>query len=884
MSETPDTPIAPDDLVPPGPVTLPPDLPFWVRFWLWLLGGLFDRVKFFKKNLRLIARLHEQGTVVHVIQYRSYLEHLLLNHFLLKAGLPPVLYPEETWVKRLWRLTFGRIGGRAESFHQRRRPDEKVQVGQHFLIFLQGRGSFLSVREERRIDELEALLDIQRQTETPLFLVPHITIWNRQPANAVKSVFDVIFGNSLNPSRLRRGLIFLRNYSRAFIRSGEPLRLDDWTSDAFAKAGKSAVKEMRWRLFTFFSEERMAVTGPMTRPRTWILESVLNSEEVQGVIHQVAREEQRSVADVTAEAARELDHMAADYKYTVLTLFASFLSATLWKLYNPLVIDEAGIERIREMVKKQAVVYVPSHKSHVDYLTWSWVLHYKGVYPPHIIAGENLSFWPMGYLFRRMGAIFIRRSFKGNKLYAVLLRRYLTRMLYEGYSQEFFIEGTRSRTGKLLMPKFGILSIYVDAFLRNPERDITFVPVSVIYNKLIEEQSHSKELAGGAKSKESTGSLIKLLELLRFRFGALYVRVGEPLSLTAALAERGLQASAVDSPARRSLIREVAYDIIYRINEITTATPSCVVSTALLASGRRGVTQKKLIDAVELALDYLKSRDVLLSDMLENSLAAVLETIEVFKKEGIVQAHTIGEEIVYSINEAKRHSLDYYKNYVLHYFAPASFTAIAFGSTRTETTPAQLRERTLFLADLFRYEIVYPPGGAIAAQVDEALDYLGAAGAFVRDAEGVLRAGPQAERLLPFFRNQLYNFLESYWVVASALKRLLGRRMAQRKFVELLMDEGKKLTLTGEVERGEAYSKTNFQNAIQYFIHRGILIRDEALEDTSVTILPADFSDTRKMKKKLSKKPEVFLELAEAYASGEVLDDVARELTTYLVR
>jgi glycerol-3-phosphate O-acyltransferase len=874
-----------DDFTAPGWADNARKLGVWARFLLWLLGGLFAKVKFFKKNVKLIKKYHEQGAVVHVFQYRSYLEHLILNHFLLKAGLPPVIYPDESWLVWLWRQTLGRLSSIPAEIHHHRRIDEKVKAGEHFLIFLQGKSSFLSVRDESSIDQIETLLDIQRQTETPIFLVPHITIWNKQPANAIQSPIDVLFGNSLRPGKLRRWIIFLRNYNQAFIRSGEPLRTDDWTSDAFAEAGKSAVKEMRWRLFKFFSEERMAVTGPMTRPRTWILESVLNSDEVQEVIHQVAREEQRTVEDVTAEAARELDFMAADYRYTILNLFATFLSATLWKLYNPLVIDDEGIERIRELVKKQSVVYVPSHKSHADYLTWSWVLNHRGVYPPHIIAGENLSFWPMGYLFRRMGAIFIKRSFKGNKLYATLLRRYLTRMLWEGYSQEFFIEGTRSRTGKLLMPKYGILSIYMDAYLNNPERDLIFVPVSVIYNKLIEEQSYSKELSGGKKAKESTGSLIKLLELLRFRFGALYVRVGNPMSMNELLAERGLVPTQVDAPARRQLIREVAFDIIYRINEVSTATPSCVVSTALLAAGRKGVTQKALIEYIELALEYLKAQGVHLSENLGNSLYAVTETIEAFVKDGTIQSHTIGDEVVYTINDNKRYGLDYYKNYVLHYFSAASFIAIAFGSlAKNQAKLSDVRERTLFLADLFRYEIVYPPGGALSEQIDRALDYLVAEGAYVREEDGLLSLGPKADLMLPFFRNQLFNFLESYWVVAASLPRLLGARIAQGKFIEMLMNEGKKLTLIGEVERGEAYSKTNFQNAILYFIHRGIVIRDEAIEDTSVTILPTDYKDKRKLKKKLSGKPVVYLELTEEYASAEVLDDLARELKLFLAR
>ncbi|RJO67462.1 MAG: hypothetical protein C4523_09325 [Myxococcales bacterium] len=852
-------------------------LPLFTRLWLNLFGWMFDRVKFFRHNVELIQKHLAEGAIIHVFQYASYLEYLILNHFILKHGLAAVPYPEQNWLTRLWRrFVFARS-------MQPRAPTVEVKAGEQYVIFLQRRGSFLTVLAERQIDEIQRLIDLQKQTPTPIFLMPQITIWTKRPVSMTRSIWDVFFGNSLQPGRVRRLIIFVRNFRQAFMRTGEPMNLTDWTSDAFAESGKSAVKEIRWRLFQFFTEERMAVTGPMTRPRTWILESVLSMPEVQATIKEVAEAEGKSEKEIAVRAAAELDFMAADYKYSFIVMMSSALKIAYQRLFNPLVVDMDGIERLRQLLKQYQVVFTPSHKSHIDYLTVSHLLHQLGMYPPHIIAGENLAFWPMGFLFRRMGAIFIRRSFKGNKLYGVLLRSYLSRMLWEGYSQEFFIEGGRSRTGKVLMPKFGILSIYLDAFLKNPSRELVFLPISIVYSRLIEEKSYGRELAGGEKQKESTKSLLKVFDALKFRYGAMHLRVGEPIFSKPFTAERGLSPETITEEQRFSLVQELGYDIIYRINQATTVTPMAVVSVALLASSRKGVTQARLMESVEIILQFLRDLGAPMAESFGDSLYPIAEAIEQLKKQGHIQSHIIGNDIIYVIVDSHRYALDFHKNSILHHFVPTALAALGFASFKRPKVPlAQVRERSGFLARVLKYEIIFSPQASFEQVFDKAVDYLQEKGGLVRDGAGNLSAADKNTQILPFFQALLTNFLESYWVVASALRNLVGRRMAQKKFLKLVMEEGKKMALVGELERSEAYSTSNFQNAVNSFVKRGILIKNEAFEDTSVTILPTSPQLTTKQKKKLAKKRDVFLELAQDYNSESVLADVAAELKLYL--
>lgn len=855
-------------------------LSFWARVWLYLLTPFFAWITFNDKTRERIAEHVAKGTVVHVFQFAGYLDFLLFNYYLRKQGLPPVAYPRESRIRRFWRrLTLGKPVPR--------RLDHEARIGEQYMLFLQSPGSFLSVLAQTQIDELADLLEIQRHSATPIYLLPHITIWTARPLSATRSWKDIVLGHALNPSGVRKLLIFLRNFRTAFVHSGQPLSLAEAVAGEAAdnRDDKGLIKDIRWRLFTFFSEERMAVMGPLTRPRTWILESVLNSDAVQATIHEVAREQDLPPKAVLERAARLLDFMAADFKHDFIVMASLTLQAAFSRLFTHLEIEPEGMERIRELIKRGAVVYVPSHKSHIDYLAMSYVLFRHRLAVPHIIAGENLAFWPMGFLFRRMGAVFIKRSFRGDKLYATLLRQYLQRMLQEGFSQEFFIEGTRSRTGKLLAPKFGILSIYVDAFLRHPARDVQFVPINIIYSRVVEESAHVRELTGGEKKKESAASLLKIFDALRIQHGAMYVRVGEPISLQAFMNEQHLTPEETDETARHELIQRLGYNIIRRIDAATTVTPSSVVALALLGGGKRGLSGTTLRQVIDIIIRHLRLRGAHFAVAFGDTSRAISETLEGMRKDKTLVLHEIAEERIYTVSEQNRYALDYYKNNLLHSFVGEALFAHAFLACRqARVSEAALLENARYLRELFRHDILFDAESSLEELYARTRRFFLEDGVW-REVEGGLEAGERRAELT-FYGHLFDTFLESYWVVASAFTRVVGRRVSQKRFIKFVLEEGHKMALTGEIERLEATSKTNFQNALSAFQAQRVLIRTESEEDTTIVILP---KDTRLLslpakKPKPAKRQHVFYELYEDYNTPEATRRLADNLRHFLVR
>ena len=850
------------------------------RLFLFLFGGWITKIHFYKKIIKRIQQGTEDGSVVLVLQFFSRLDYLILCWFLRKEKLPLPAFPQRPKRKKKKRSKSQKDASNVTPL------PAPIPKGEVRLLFLQRRKNLFSDGKRNHIDPIAELIETQKITRHPIYFLPIITVWTKRPVTLRRSVMDVFFGNNLQPGPIRKFVIFLYNCKNAFIKSGNLIDTVPWTAPDILEHGKDPVREIRWRLFQFFSEERTAIAGPASKPRAWILESVLRSQAMQQAIEQVSRESDRPIEEVRQEAAENLDWIAADYRFSFIWMAEKVLNL-FRRIFDRFVLDEQEFEKLRELMKKGPVVFIPSHKSHVDYLLVSYVMFKRALVAPHIIAGENMGFWPMGFFFRRMGAIFIRRSFKGDLLYSVALKTYLQRILWEGYSLEFYIEGTRSRTGKVLLPKLGILSILVDSYLANPSRDLVFQPLSIVYGKLIEQQSYTDELVGGTKKKESFTGLLKILKLLRFRFGSIYVRFGEPISFTDYLASRDIDPKNLPKPLYRKTIQELGSEIVWRINSAVTATPTSVVSLALISSTRKGITKKKLLDRIERILRYLRKNQAKVSDDMDHSLWAVVETINRFVKEGKIHLHTIGHEEIFTIDENSRMALDYYKNQILHYFVPPAFIALAYSSFSDSKAPIEdVRTRAEFLADLFHLELKFSPQGSFDDVFDTALDYFKEAGFITIDAHENIRATSTSGREFTLLRLMINNYIESYWVVALALPMLLETNMEEKEFLKRVMEYGQKLQLIGKINQAEAFSKNNFNNAIKYFMSRGILEHDRPREENSMTALPPDIliheEELKKKKKKIRRVAKI--RLAETYQDYQKLKPVAEEIDLYRMK
>lgn len=268
--------------------------------------------------------------------------------------------------------------------------------------------------------------------------------------------------------------------------------------------------------------------------------SVLNSEEIHYVIKQLSKESLQSVDVLREEVSEILDEMSHKLRLGAIRFCAFTLSKVFKQIFSKVCVNEEGIQKLQRAIQEHPVVLLPSHRSYIDFLMLSFLLYNYDLPVPVIAAGMDfLGMKMVGELLRMSGAFFMRRTFGGNKLYWAVFSEYVKTMLRNGYAPvEFFLEGTRSRSAKTLTPKFGLLNIVMEPFFKREVFDTYLVPISISYDKILEETLYVYELLGVPKPKESTTGLLKARKILSENFGSIHVYFGDPVSLRSLAAGR----------------------------------------------------------------------------------------------------------------------------------------------------------------------------------------------------------------------------------------------------------------------------------------------------------------------------------------------------------
>ncbi|OTA18985.1 dihydroxyacetonephosphate acyltransferase [Xenorhabdus beddingii] len=418
-----------------------------------------------------------------------------------------------------------------------------------------------------------------------------------------------------------------------------------------------------------YSRQRLAAVGPRLPARQDLFNKLLTSKAIEKAIADEARSKKISPEKAKQNAINMLEEIAADFSYETVRLTDRVLSWTWNRLYQGINVHNA--ERVRQLAQDgHELVYVPCHRSHMDYLLLSYVLYHQGLVPPHIAAGINLNFWPAGPIFRRLGAFFIRRTFKGNKLYSTIFREYLGELFSRGYSVEYFVEGGRSRTGRLLDPKTGTLSMTLQAMLRGESRPITIVPIYIGYEHVMEVATYAKELRGATKEKEGFFQMVRGLRKLR-NLGQGYVNFGEPIPLIQYLNQHvpdwrdSIDPIESQRPTWLSpTVSKLAGNIMVNINNAAAANAINLCTTALLSSRQRALTREQLIEQLDCYLQLLQNVPYTDDITVPNKTAEELLDHALLMDKFEVEKDSLGDIIILPRENAVL--MTYYRNNIQH--------------------------------------------------------------------------------------------------------------------------------------------------------------------------------------------------------------------------
>ena len=799
----------------------------------WVYRRFFTHMQVEDDWRRRVQQAAAKGVVVYVMRSISFLDFLCLDFLLKRFGLPLVRFVNDLG---LWILEpFGK-GERRLSL-RRQIPEERaleqtVQDGFSALLFLRRPPRFGS--RSRRGEELDTdllctLVELQRSASRPILLLPQAFVWSKVPASHQRGWVDLLFGPVEWPGRIRVFFQFLLNYRNAQLRSGEPFDLKEFVEQHPDLTDAEVADKARYALLRRMERERTLVLGPQKKSSARIQDELIRSPRVRAHIEAHAEETGLPVSKVESQARKELRKLCAKQSPALLGTFYRLLSWLWTRMYDGIVVDKEGLERVRSAARDGALVLLPSHKSHVDYLVLSYVLYDNALLPPLIAAGENLSFWPLGPILRRGGGFFIRRSFKGSSLYSALVDAYMRKLMVEGFPIEFFLEGGRSRTGKLLPPKYGLLSMVVDAAIMLPSRKVNFVPVSIGYERIIEQRSYVHELEGGEKQTENVGNLLKSSSVLRSKWGRLYVQFGDIIDFDQVL-DRTLRdtdgtlrdRSELAPSERRAMIQALAHQSTYSINQVTVVTPASLVAMALLTHRRRGITKTDLLtrcDDYLRALEGLNARTAVQLRRPGGNIRedTIEEAIGLFKDARLIVQYDTGPEPIYTIPDEHRIELEYYHNNVIHFFVPrALIAASVLVSGDRSISIERLSERVRQLSRLFKHEFMFRADIRYEQAFEETLTTMLKAGEVRREGDRIhppLDEAMQAQ--LERYAGLLRSFFESYLLALRGAAELLEGSMPQKEWTKRTLALGRQMYLAGEIERRESLSKERLRIALK---------------------------------------------------------------------
>jgi len=784
--------------------------------------------------------LEEQGAVVYVMRYASRLDYFLFNTLFAREGLRlsafangisfyyyrPVLEALKGFFRR--RSKLGRARRLEDRRHARAKAREVVSAGQSMFLFLRTTrlrnilgGHKTAVRQGQR--ELDLLREVVRTLEDegrPVHLVPLALFWRKGPRTG-RRFLNLAYGSATWPSDLAKVSSFLVTYRDLSIKVGEPIDLAAFAARRREEDERAIARKVRRAILLFLYREERAVEGPTLRSRWRVQESVLESRGVLRAVGELAKRRKSSPEAARAQAEKIFREIAANMNSTFLAALNFLVSWLFRKLFVS--IETQGLEKVAAYARRQPVVLVPSHRSYFDFLILSVLFYNNYLVPPHIAARDNMAFGPFGFLFRRAGAFFMRRSFD-DKLYKAVFSSYVQYLVREGFTQEFFIEGARSRTGKSLAPRMGMLSWNVQGFIESGRRDLYFVPVGITYERLVEEGSMLEELGGAEKKSESMLGLVRARKLLSRKFGSVFVNFGEPISLARALDGRRELFLGDENPERlagkRAFTEALGNEIVERINWAMVANSTSVAACALLGEARRGMFRDELTERMREVVAVLRLQDVRLTPALAADEGEFQEAIAFLLRAGLIKSQEDPRGEILYYEEAAGRALDVYRNVLFHFMVAPSLMArrILEGGNI-----AALREDVTFWLDLLYQECFVPRTLVCATHLEAFIDYFERMGA-LESCEGDLRATEKGRGYLLFLAEQTRGLLEAYYAAFSSFLTLEGPR-TQKALEKQVQEQFQRAYLLGEIQRLESWNAVTFRNALALMTRRGILER-----------------------------------------------------------
>ena len=643
------------------------------------------------------------------------------------------------------------------------------------------------------------------------WLVPVRVAWLPRERDGIRAVrpSDLLsLTNPHSPGARLQARILRSEPDRCRVVPAEPARLSDLRARFEAARSEESfptfvVRQARLAL----ERAERSVLGTQYKVPRLVAEEIEASARFNDLVAALATELGRPQTEVAAQASAYLEEMVASHSRLAIDAWEQF-GRWISRAYE-VEVDPVAVEELRRLSLRMPLVFLPSHRSYLDPAVLRSALHRQGFAPNHVLGGLNVSFWPIGPVARRSGVVFIRRSTRDDPVYKLVLREYIGYLVRKRFNLEWYMEGGRTRTGKLRPPRYGLLSYLVQAYRAGGIEDVLLIPTSIVYDQLYEVGALAAEEHGAQKTPESLGWLVGYARAQGRGFGKARVGFGEPLSLREALG----------GEEREHAVERIGIEVSHRINRATPITETALVALALLGADDRALTLHEVRATLDPLLEYVRLRSLpMLGDLGIARAEGVRQALDALGRHGVARSYGGGTEPVWSIAPDRHIEAAFYRNSILHFFLNRAIAELVLVHVDETQPPDPVHEgwhEALRIRDLLKFEFFFAGRAEFGRELRAEFATL--------EPDWELRASePGAAwsalthtrlRLAPLL---LSSFLEAYLVVAELLAdRDPGVAITENEFLEQCLGVAHQYRLQRRIQSTESISRELFGTALR---------------------------------------------------------------------
>jgi glycerol-3-phosphate O-acyltransferase len=676
----------------------------------------------------------------------------------------------------------------------------------------------LHLRDEHRgIDStpLVAALDLPADT----LITPLRIAWlpSQEAINSGPRVRDLIFGDPRHPGVRRARKILSNAPERMHLLRGEPDTVAN-LRERFEHTHTTEHADTQREFADFVARQAVVVLDLAERrlqggrykvPRH-VAASLMASPGYNEALARLADQSGTAKEQLVKEASSYMDEMVSRPRTFWLDFYARFNKFCLGLGYEEeIVCDQADVEKMRQIVREYPAMLLWTHKTYLDGMVVPKLLYDNDFPMPHMFGGANMNFPGLGFLLHRAGAIFIRRSFQDNELYKITLRHYIGYLMEKRFPMNWAFEGTRSRLGKLMPPRYGLLKYVLEACHATDARNIHIIPISISYDLIRDVEEYATEQTSQGKGAESLRWLIGYIRSLARPMGKVYVDIGEPVVLREA-----------PDPDDKLALSKIAFEVAVEANQVTAITFPSLVTMSLLGAAPKALTQDEVLADLRALLRWAQERNLRISKDFDPAYADQLPSmISIMLDEGIVTRYDEGPEVVYGIGLNQHAVASYYRNTVIHFFVNKAIIELALLKASENEGPDALAvfwSEVDQLRDLFKFEFFYAPTAEFHRQIREELDR------YDENWPELLGRGTQGftqllNRMIPLVSHvTLLIYAEAYSVVAAlAARKGQAETLEENSCVADALKFGRQAYLQRRISSEASIGKLLFKNAFQ---------------------------------------------------------------------